>query len=859
MAILTLPFSKSPAQAHRVKPRPFLSLRWQALIALSLVLLLVNGTLTLLAYRHSMAQFELQQSQARANQARQLQALLGRNYEEMTRLVTVLPLLGPPAASAAPMDFADHLRLGLESEGSLVGLEWDLRLVMFIPSDGQPALRWPEAMEPPSTDLLNQLDRAGDDVSRWLTCQPECLQFLAAPILWHGQAAGTLVLGRSIADALLAFNALTGSEVAVISVDSGTPADTIEQFPAMTHPDRTGPIIRAVIREQTQADAPPVPDSQAARIALSPALHGNPPRGQPEPVGPDGELRLEQAGPPLQGEIDGRWYEVFRVDNLGSDVGALIVDEVTAARVKIQSAVRDNVLIGIVGLALSGVLLFWIGHFSVGRLRRIALALPLLAENRFEELRAGLPAADTGLKPTDELDQLSTTAQALTDRMERLKQEREEAEARLVWLADHDPLTRLLNRRRFSEDFTRVLDQASRYGQSGAMLLLDLDHFKDVNDLSGHQIGDILLQRVADSLSRLSRPSDVLARLGGDEFALVLAQSSAEGAVACAERIQAAIQRVRLLDKGRVHQVTASIGIALFPQHGVGAEDLTANTDIALFQAKEKGRGRFHIFSAADQVREQADARITWRDQITLGLRDNRFELHFQPIVTIATGTADHWESLLRLRDPLGTLIFPERFIPVAEKTGQIRAIDHWVMTEAIRQLGQNQRLRLAVNLSGSALNDPSTLPVVERLLTEAEVDPTRLLFEITETVAVSNLDKATELMHALKQLGCDFALDDFGTGYASYAYLRRLPVDEVKIDGAFVRDLANNREDRIFVQAITDMAHGMGKRVTAEFVENETLYRILGELGVDQAQGYFLGEPCSPPEYGPWPKAARS
>jgi EAL domain-containing protein (putative c-di-GMP-specific phosphodiesterase class I) len=180
--------------------------------------------------------------------------------------------------------------------------------------------------------------------------------------------------------------------------------------------------------------------------------------------------------------------------------------------------------------------------------------------------------------------------------------------------------------------------------------------------------------------------------------------------------------------------------------------------------------------------------------------------------VTLATGSIHHWEALLRLRDLQGKLIYPDRFIPVAEKTGQIQAIDHWVLAHAIQCLGREPSLRLGINLSGRAMDDPALPLEIERLLGEHRVEPTRLILEVTETAAVSSLVKATELMKAVQRLGCGFVLDDFGTGYASYAYLRRLPVDEVKIDGAFIRDLANNREDRIFVKAITDMAHGMGK-----------------------------------------------
>jgi diguanylate cyclase (GGDEF)-like protein len=809
--------------------RQFLSLRWQALIALSLVLLVINGTLAVMAYRYSMAQFELQQSGVRGNEVRQLRGLLAHNFEDLTRLVNMLPLLGSEDGAPRTHDLGERLASGLAGEGTLLGLEWDLQSIYWLTSSGGQTLVWPSEATALGADLIAELTGKEDGPVQVLACREECLQFLAAPILWRGKFAGTLVVGRSLADALLAFNLLTGAEVAVFSVTQASATApggvAAPRYPAMTHPSLTEPILRTL-------------GSDLVAVSLA-------------TLAPANSIKH-----PVLGELGGRWYEIFRVDDLVPGVSALVVNEVTAETQAIQAATRNSVLLGLVGLALSGVLLFWLGHFSVGRLRRIASALPLLAENRYAQLRESLPAVGGRLTPEDELDRLSETAQALTNRMELLQHGREEAESRLIWLADHDPLTQLYNRRRFSEDFERILDQSRRYEQTGAVLFLDLDQFKDVNDLSGHLVGDVMLQRVAEQLSRLIRPSDTLARVGGDEFALILPESRAQDAQACAQRIQAAVRSIQVRDRERVHRVTVSIGIALFPDQGQDPQELLANADIAMFQAKEKGAGRLHLFSLDDRAREQVDARLTWRDKIGEGLRDDRFVLHFQPIVTLATGSIHHWEALLRLRDLQGKLIYPDRFIPVAEKTGQIQAIDHWVLAHAIQCLGREPSLRLGINLSGRAMDDPALPLEIERLLGEHRVEPTRLILEVTETAAVSSLVKATELMKAVQRLGCGFVLDDFGTGYASYAYLRRLPVDEVKIDGAFIRDLANNREDRIFVKAITDMAHGMGKGVTAEYVETEAIYEILAELGVDYAQGYFLGRPQPEAEQGPWPRA---
>lgn len=794
------------AAGERTPGRAFVSLRWQALIAMTLILLTVNGTLAWLAYRQSADQFELQQSGVRESQVRQLRALLDDNYRQMSRLANLVPLLRPETVPAGRADdFQAHLQAGLENDGAMLGVEWDVQTVYWIDPAGHPALVWPAGTERPSPPLLKRLAVVNDAATPALVCQPQCLQFVAVPMLWRGQGAGTLVLGRSLEDTLQVFHSLTGADVAIVTQREGSAwLSPDATYPAITRPRQSEPILRA---------AAALTDSGAAD---SPRLlaHGN------------------------------RWFEVLRAGALAPGVDALIVDEVTAEHRAIQAATRNSVLIGLIGLVLSGSLLFWAAQASVGRLRLIADALPLLADNRYADLRDRLPRASRRRLTQDELDTLVDTALGLTNRMELLQRDREEAEARLVWLADHDPLTKLYNRRRFNDDFARIVDQALRYGHGGALLFLDLDQFKDVNDLSGHQVGDVLLQQVADQLARMTRSSDLLARLGGDEFALVIPECTAEGAIGMAEHVQAAVRSIQVRVHGRTHRASASIGIALFPNPGQETNELLANADLAMFQAKEKGRGRWHLFAVEDLAREQADARVLWRDQIAEALRDNRFELHFQPIVSIATGAVQHLEALLRLRDARRELVYPDRFIPVAEKTGQIRAIDHWVLARAVAVLGADSRLRLAVNLSAGAMNDASLLPDIERLLAQHRVAPERLTFEVTETAAVASLSSATQLMRGIQELGCRFALDDFGTGYASYAYLRRLPVDDVKIDGAFIRDLATNREDRIFVKAITDVAHGMGKRVVAEFVESAEIFAVLKELGVDSAQGYYLGRP---------------
>lgn len=795
-------------------PKRFLSLRWQVLIAFSLVLILVNAALAILAREQALNQFAFQQQLVREQQARQLRAIMHEREQEMSKLAPLIPLLG----SSNALSLTEQLRVALETHGALLDLEWDINSVFWLAPDGAVPLRWPEGSAPAPPALRARVREQPEQSLSMLGCVEGCAQYLATPLLWRGQFAGTLVLRRSLADALLAFHALTGAEVAVALGDGAahrhesSPLDDTP-FPAITHPARSLAVLRAAGESLWQ-----LPGHSSLSIGLG-----------------------------------GQWFDLFRVAGLAPGVDAYVINEVSAQRAAIQEATRDSLLLGLLGLILSESLLLIFMTAPLSRLREFSAALPLLAEQAYARLRARLgEQSPSHWLPRDEIDLMSETIHEVTNRMERLQHDREQAEDRLAWLANHDALTQLLNRRRFNEEFARILDQALRYGHQGALILLDLDAFKEVNELSGHYVGDDLLMRVAERLGQLTRPSDLLARLGGDEFALVLPEASLQEALDCAEQVKAAIHGLRLHSRNRQHSVSASIGIVLFPEHGHEPMDLLANADLAMYQAKHRGRDRWWLFSEQESGREQIDERILWRDRIAEALREDRFALHGQPIQCIESGDIHHLEVLVRMLDGGGDIIPPGRFIPVAEKTGQIQDIDRWVLGRALQALADNRSLRLAVNLSASALDDPSLILFLERSLATLDINPARLSFEITETLAIESLASAIRLMRQIQALGCRFALDDFGSGYASYAYLRQLPVDDIKIDGCFIRDLATNRQDRLFVNAITDMAHGMGKCVVAEYVETAEILAILADLGVDYAQGYHIARPQPLPSAPP-------
>ncbi|MCP5419671.1 MAG: EAL domain-containing protein [Gammaproteobacteria bacterium] len=431
--------------------------------------------------------------------------------------------------------------------------------------------------------------------------------------------------------------------------------------------------------------------------------------------------------------------------------------------------------------------------------------------------------------------------------------ERLGAETKLAWLADHDPLTGLINRRRFQDELAPLVNAAKRHDRTGALLLIDLDQFKYINDTEGHDHGDTLLKLVAKQLTSAALVGDVVARMGSDEFALVLQEADVEGAVQLAMAVNALLGTIDFTVGGMKLVISAAIGITLFPTHGDSVIDLQTNADLAVNQAKEKGYGQWHMYSGQDAILEKLQRHIYWKDRVSNALRDDSFFLYFQPIMEIASGRISHYEVLLRLQSEDGTVIGPADFIDAAERSGLIYAVDRAVIHKALQFLAvlqaHGQDVHLSVNLSAHAFRDPVLPDYINQELRRSGVEAKRLIFEITETAAVADFALANSLILAIKELGCCFALDDFGIGFSSFYYLKHLPVDILKIDGSFIRQLADSLEDQIIVQAMSQVAAGFGKKTTAEFVETSAILDLLRDYGIDYAQGYLIDRPLSSQE----------
>lgn len=425
----------------------------------------------------------------------------------------------------------------------------------------------------------------------------------------------------------------------------------------------------------------------------------------------------------------------------------------------------------------------------------------------------------------------------------------------LAWQATHDQLTGLINRREFDLRLTQLIDSTKSGGEQHALLYMDLDQFKVVNDTAGHAAGDELLRQLADKFRSQIHGGDTLARLGGDEFGVLLEYRSLDEALKIANALRKIVQDFRFTCEGRTFEVGVSIGLVPITAYSGSPANLMSCADAACYAAKDNGRNRVNVYSPEDIDLMQRQSEMGWVTDISKAFEEQRFRLYSQPIVPLGEeqDSGHPCEILLRMIDVNGEVISPGIFLPAAERYGLMPVIDRWVIRTLFaavserlgRTEGSNPPRICSINLSGASLNDEYFPEFLRDQISRYRIPPTALCFEITETVAISNLERVRRFMLELKQAGCRFSLDDFGSGMSSFAYLKDLPVDYLKIDGMFVKNMVQNPIDLAMVEAINRIGHVMGIQTIAEFVEDGATLEKLRTLGVNYVQGYWVGMPA--------------
>ena len=424
--------------------------------------------------------------------------------------------------------------------------------------------------------------------------------------------------------------------------------------------------------------------------------------------------------------------------------------------------------------------------------------------------------------------------------------------AKLSYQASHDSLTGLINRSEFERRLSLALKSAAQIGRHHAVMYLDLDQFKVVNDTCGHAAGDQLMRQVTAVLQRRLREGDTLARLGGDEFGVLLENCAPDNALRIADGLRQTVMDCHFAWETRAFNIGVSIGLVNVADGMFTLTDILSAADSACYMAKEKGRNRVQVYHAGDTELSMRQGEMEWIGRLQKALDEDRFVLYSQDIAVLdpKRKIEDHCEILIRMLDEKGELVPPMAFIPAAERYNLMPSIDRWVVRNAFAIIARQQAEKgnrpgiFAINLSGASIGDERFLDYVREQFGHFAVAPQSICFEITETAAIAKLEKATHFINQLKLLGCLFSLDDFGAGMSSFAYLKHLPVDFLKIDGGFVKDMADDPIDRAMVDAINSVGHVMGKQTIAEFVDSERVIQLLRDMGVDFAQGYGVAKP---------------
>jgi diguanylate cyclase (GGDEF)-like protein/PAS domain S-box-containing protein len=422
--------------------------------------------------------------------------------------------------------------------------------------------------------------------------------------------------------------------------------------------------------------------------------------------------------------------------------------------------------------------------------------------------------------------------------------ERREAELKLQHIALHDPLTGLHNRHFFDQALSRLSSAQTKTEYSHVLLYIDLDHFKIINDTEGHHVGDVVLKNIASALEQRIRSSDVLCRIGGDEFAIILYNTAQEQAIRIAQSLCEKVSLKPFQFGSNIYRLSCSIGMTDIDGSAAVSHEYLKHADIALYVAKKRGRNMVHCYSESDQYSESYRNNLQWVSKVQEALEFDKFVLHFQPIIDTRNDEVAYFEALVRLDDN-GRLVYPNQFIPALERPSDINSLDHCVVSKSIRMLAEHPCLnRISVNLSAHAFSDQRLPPLIANLIEQTQIDASRLIFEITESASLSNLPATKNLINQIRNLGCEFSIDDFGTGFSTFTYLKQLPAESVKIDGSFVRDILNDQNDMSLVRAIHDVAFSLKKSSVAEFVESAEVYQAIKDIGIDYAQGFYLGKP---------------
>ncbi len=535
----------------------------------------------------------------------------------------------------------------------------------------------------------------------------------------------------------------------------------------------------------------------------------------------------------------------FNLDNAGQEsIKVIGYIDIGLDRIRYARSLRNVLLLGGGLIAIVLLIATLVGrrylHQALAPLTRLKIPLARLARG------------ETDVEVDDAGDEeIVAISRAIVRTVKAVK----ERDAELRNMADHDPLTGLVNRGYFMREMSGTIEEAKYSDASSALLFIDLDQFKYVNDTVGHAAGDRLLIQVAEALNHRMREHDVIARFGGDEFIVLALDAGRSDAVGIAKGILKVLQDMRFVEGEHSFNIHCSVGITMVDSTRYSVDELLSQADMACFQAKSRGRNRYHMFEESDHNKKSLTSDIGWSQRIRDAINNDGFVLYFQPIVGENDMGTEYYEVLLRIPDQNGKLVGPGAFFPAAERFGMMVEIDYWVIRNALRVLAeyrsQGRNICFWINLSGHVFEDQALAAQVVSALEENKLKGNSVIFEVTEQIAVRYMDRASSLIQSLKNVGCRFALDDFGIGFSSYAYIKNLPIDFIKISGSFIEDIRKDKVDQVMVRSIVQIAQALGKKTVAENIEGKATMNFLKKMEIDFYQGKYFGEPL--PELPDW------
>jgi diguanylate cyclase (GGDEF)-like protein len=798
-----------------VKPKRFFSLKWKLVIAISLILIFINGLLSLITYSGLTKQFTFQQSELFQRQKHENNKLIEQVYQRLENTTELLPLLANNDQQKT------NLVETIETHWGMFQLSFDLQAAELRQNNGEIIGYWGQNVSATTDALYHQVISDQQPVRRFI-CRTDCQFYLATPILDNQGNMLILTFSQSIADWLLKLKSATNADTGLLSIRQDFP-----NHPGNALGDKVLPEWQAEVIGLTNAETNL---SYLRQHSLAKDLNNS--------VEQNNYIKASNKNFNIQ---------LIDLNNPFNPIYLVLINDITKHRNQINNSLYQAIITSIFGVIFIGGFISLALWNPIKQLTTLSKTLPLLATAEFSKVRSRLNRKSKRQFAQDELDNLDQTAFALTDQLESLQTEVKIREKALIRNALFDELTDLANRRLLLERIESGLKDIKRSNKQLAVLFIDLDQFKRINDSLGHEQGDQLLIEVSHRLRKCIRNSDTIARIGGDEFTVLVNQlddtlNASSIAMKILEQLRIPVQ---LAQKEVI--VTSSIGIAVGPENGTDAETLIRNADLAMYKAKGLGRDNYHYYT--ESMNTEAQEQLALENELRYAVEHQEFVLYYQPQIDLKSGQIIGAEALLRWLSPNRGLVSPFVFMDVLEDSGLIVPLGEQILDMACQQASQwsqlnNTPVKVAVNLSARQFNEPQLAACIAEILDKNNLSSRYLELEITESMLMDNIEDTIDTLKRLKKLGLTLSIDDFGTGYSSLSYLKQFPVDILKVDREFVKDIPYNSSDMAITSAVIAMAHKLNLKVVAEGIETEDQVHFLNQNHCEIGQGFYYSKP---------------